>query len=130
MTQPVRVGSMETPCHWRAIKGDACSQRRASTCVFSPGCGPACRTDRDTLCGMSSAISVRLDSEAMQALAQLEATGISRSEAIRRAILDSAGRLRKRAALAAEAAALEADEDDRREMLEVAGFMESMRAPG
>jgi Ribbon-helix-helix protein, copG family len=79
---------------------------------------------------MSSAISVRLDTEAMQALAQLEATGINRSEAIRRAILDSASRLRRRGALAAEVATLEADEDDRREMLEVAAFMESMRAPG
>jgi Arc/MetJ-type ribon-helix-helix transcriptional regulator len=79
---------------------------------------------------MSSAISVRLDPEAMQALAQLEATGISRSEAVRRAILDSAGRLRKRSALAAEVAALEADDDDKREMLEVAAFMESMRAAG
>jgi hypothetical protein len=79
---------------------------------------------------MSSAISVRLDEAAMRALAQLEATGVSRSEAIRRAILDSAGRLRGRAALAAEAAALEADEDDRREMLEVAELMESLRAPG
>ena len=79
---------------------------------------------------MSSAISVRLDPEAMRALAQLEATGISRSEAIRRAILDSAGRMRRRAALAVEVAALEADEDDRREMLEVADFMESMRAAG
>jgi predicted transcriptional regulator len=79
---------------------------------------------------MSSAISVRLDPEAMRALAQLEATGISRSEAIRRAILDSASRLHRRSALAAEVAALEADEDDRREMLEVAAFMESMRAPG
>jgi Arc/MetJ-type ribon-helix-helix transcriptional regulator len=79
---------------------------------------------------MSSAISVRLDPEALRALAQLESTGLSRSEAIRRAILDSAGRLRSRAALAAEVAALEADEDDRREMLEVAEFMESMRAAG
>jgi Arc/MetJ-type ribon-helix-helix transcriptional regulator len=79
---------------------------------------------------MSSAISVRLDPEALRALAQLESTGLSRSEAIRRAILDSAGRLRRRAALAAEVAALEADEDDRREMLEVAEFMESMRATG
>ena len=79
---------------------------------------------------MSSAISVRLDSEALRALAQLESTGLSRSEAIRRAILDSAGRLRRRSALAAEVAALEADEDDRREMLEVAEFMESMRAAG
>jgi len=79
---------------------------------------------------MSSAISVRLDPEALRALAQLESTGLSRSEAIRKAILDSAGRLRRRAALAAEVAALEADEGDRREMLEVAEFMESMRAAG
>jgi Arc/MetJ-type ribon-helix-helix transcriptional regulator len=79
---------------------------------------------------MSTAISVRLDPEALRALTQLEATGLSRSEAIRRALLDSASRLQRGAELAAEAAALEADEDDRREMLEVAAFMESMRAPG
>ena len=79
---------------------------------------------------MSSAISVRLDPETLQALAQLEAAGVSRSEAIRRAILDSASRLRKRSQLAAEVAALEADDEDRREMLEVAAFMESLRAPG
>ena len=79
---------------------------------------------------MTSAISVRLDPDALRALAQLEATGLSRSEAIRRAILDSAARLRRSAVLAAEVAALEADEDDRREMLEVAALMESMRAAG
>jgi len=79
---------------------------------------------------MTSAISVRLDADTLQALAQLEATGMSRSEAIRRAILDSAARLHRRAALAAEVAALEADEDDRREMLEVAAAMEIMRAAG
>jgi len=79
---------------------------------------------------MSSAISVRLDPEALRALAQIESTGLSRSEAIRKAILDSAARLRRRDVLAAEVAALEADEDDRREMLEVADFMESMRATG
>ena len=73
---------------------------------------------------------MRLDPEALRALAQLEATGLSRSEAIRRAILDSAARLQRRAALAAEVAALEADVDDRRVMLEVATLMESMRAPG
>ena len=77
---------------------------------------------------MSSAISVRLDPEALRALAQIESTGLSRSEAIRKAILESAARLRRRDALTAEVAALEADEDDRREMLEVADFMESMRA--
>ena len=89
-----------------------------------------CITYRDTLFRVSSAISVRLDAEALRALAQLEATGLSRSEAIRRAILDSAARLQRRAALAAEVAALEANEDDRREMLEVAALMEIMRAAG
>ena len=80
--------------------------------------------------GMSSAISVRLDAETLRALDQLEATGLSRSEAIRHAILDSAAGLRRRAALATEVAALEADEDDRREMLEIAAVMEIMRAAG
>jgi predicted transcriptional regulator len=79
---------------------------------------------------MTSAVSVRLDAETLHALAQLEATGLSRSEAIRRAILDSAARLNRRAVLAAEVAGLEADEDDRREMLEVAAVMEIMRAAG
>jgi predicted transcriptional regulator len=87
-------------------------------------------TDCHTLITVSSAISVRLDPETSRALAQLESAGLSRSEAIRRAILDSAERLHRRSAIAAEAAALEADEDDRREMLEVADFMESMRATG
>jgi len=79
---------------------------------------------------MTSAISVRLDTETLRALAQLEATGLSRSEAIRQAIIDSAARLQRRAALADEVAALEADEDDQREMLEVAAVMEIMRAAG
>lgn len=75
-----------------------------------------------------TAISVRLDDDALRALTVLQAAGLTRSEAIRRAIIDSAFRLQRRQALAAEAAALEADEADRREMLEVASLMESMRA--
>jgi len=79
---------------------------------------------------MASAISVRLDGEALRALGQLQASGLSRSEAIRQALVDSAARLSKRKVLAEEVAALEADEDDRREMREVAALMESLRAPG
>jgi hypothetical protein len=71
-----------------------------------------------------------LDDEALRALSQLEAAGLSRSEAIRRAIIDSAARLQRRKVLAQEVAALEADEADRQEMLEVAAVMESLRAPG
>jgi Arc/MetJ-type ribon-helix-helix transcriptional regulator len=84
-------------------------------------------TIRATLAPVT-AISVRLDEEALRALTQLEAAGLSRSEAIRRAIIDSATRLQRGKALAAEVAALEADDVDRREMLEVAAMMESMRA--
>ena len=77
----------------------------------------------------AKAISVRLDDDALRALACLEASGLSRSEAIRRALIDSAHALRRREALRAEVAALEADEEDRREMLEVAALMERLPAP-
>jgi hypothetical protein len=74
-------------------------------------------------------VTVRLDEEARRALALLEAQGLSRSEAVRRALIESAARRRSRAALAAEAAALSADEADRKEMAEVAALMEELRAP-
>jgi len=79
---------------------------------------------------VAKAISVRLDDDAERALRMLEATGISRSEAIRSSLLASAERMRARHELAAEVAALEADEADRAEMLAVASLMESMRAAG
>lgn len=79
---------------------------------------------------MAQAISVRLDDEALRALLQLEALGLSRSDAIRKALVDSAARLRDKDALRSEVRALEADENDRLEMREVAELMESLRAPG
>jgi len=79
---------------------------------------------------MAKAVSVRLDEETQRALAILEASGLSRSEAIREAILSAAAHARRRQALRKEVAALEADKDDRREMLEIAAFMESLRAEG
>ena len=79
---------------------------------------------------MAKAISVRLDDDAERALRLLESTGLSRSEAIRSSLLASADRMRRRSQLAAEVAALEADDDDHSEMLAVASLMESMRAAG
>lgn len=79
---------------------------------------------------MGHAISVRLDDEAIRALTELEATGMTRSEAIRAALVEAASRLHDKQALAAEVAALEADDDDRAEMLAVAELMESLRASG
>lgn len=76
---------------------------------------------------MTQAISVRLDDEALHALDQLKATGMTRSEAIRAALVDAASRLHDKQALAAEVAALEADEEDRAEMLAVADLMEILR---
>jgi hypothetical protein len=55
---------------------------------------------------------------------------LTRSDAIREAILLSAAALRRKQALRDEVAALEADEIDHREMLEVAALMESLRAEG
>ena len=78
---------------------------------------------------MAHAISVRLDDEAGRALRALEASGMTRSEAIRSSLISSAQRLRRSSELAAEVAALDADEQDRDEMLAVAGLMESLRGP-
>lgn len=79
---------------------------------------------------MAQAISVRLDDETERALRSLEAAGLSRSEAIRSSLVEAARRLRQRSELAAEVAALEADQADREEMFAVASLMESLRAPG
>ena len=74
-------------------------------------------------------ISVRLDNESQAALALLEANGLTRSEAIRSSLVDAAARMRNKQTLAAEAAAIEADEADRAEMRTVARLMEELRAP-
>jgi antitoxin component of RelBE/YafQ-DinJ toxin-antitoxin module len=79
---------------------------------------------------MATAISVRLDDEAHRALRVLESSGLSTSEAIRSSLIESVRKLRRSGELAKEVAALEADEDDRAEMLAVAAMMESMRAAG
>jgi hypothetical protein len=77
---------------------------------------------------VAQAISVRLDDDALRALAQLETTGLSRSAAIRFALVAAAARLRDPHALAAEVAALEADQADRAEMRAIAELMEQLRA--
>ena len=79
---------------------------------------------------MSIAISVRLDDEAQRALAQIEATGLSRSEAIRTALLTWAQKARRRESLREEMRALEEDQEDREETREVAALMELLRAEG
>ena len=78
---------------------------------------------------MSEMISVRLDEEARRALAELEATGLSRSDAVRRGLVAAAQRLRERRRLIDEVAELATDETDRAEAAEVAALMEDLRAP-
>lgn len=77
---------------------------------------------------MTTAISVRLDDEALRALSVLESTGLSRSAAIRAALVAAAARLHDRQSLMAEVAALDADPEDRAEMAAVAELMEQLRA--
>jgi hypothetical protein len=80
------------------------------------------------MAAMARAISVRLDDEADKALRSLEATGLSQSEAIRVALLNETRHRRLSRELAAEVAALDADEADRKEMLAVTELMEALRA--
>jgi uncharacterized protein YoaH (UPF0181 family) len=77
----------------------------------------------------ATAISVRLDDDAVRALHELEAAGLSRSEAVRAALVAAARRLRDRQRLSAEVAELEADDEDRCVMRAVAEVMEDLRAP-
>jgi Arc/MetJ-type ribon-helix-helix transcriptional regulator len=73
------------------------------------------------------AISVRLDEPAQAALRVLTSGGASRSAAIRDALVEWAARQHS-TLLAAEAAAIAADEGDRREIAEVLALMESLDA--
>lgn len=78
---------------------------------------------------MTEVISVRLDEESERALAELEATGMTRSEAVRAGLRAAASRLRDRHRLASEAEALAEDEADRAEAAAVSELMEDLRAP-
>ena len=75
------------------------------------------------------AISVRLDARADEALQRLIDQGMSQSEAVRYALVQSAGRRGPRMSLSAEAKMVMASEDDLRESQEVLAFMEALGAP-
>jgi predicted transcriptional regulator len=75
-------------------------------------------------------LSLRLGSDGLRALDEIaRRRGVSRSEAARQAIAETAERERRRAGLAAEAAALAKDPVYVREAREVAAFMEELRGP-
>jgi len=78
----------------------------------------------------SLAVSIRLDAESQRHLRALEAVGFSRSDAIRESLKIAAKRLRRLEDIRREAETVAADQQDRQEMLEVATFMESLRAEG
>ena len=81
-------------------------------------------TNRDTLDFMAEAISLRLDDQTRRALLRLQQTGLSQSEAVRKAILDAALTLSEPKRLAAEITALDANPKDRAESKRLAEFME------
>jgi len=83
-------------------------------------------TNRDTLTFVAEAISLRLDDQTRRALLRLQQTGLSQSEAVRRAVLDAAQALNEPTRLAAEIAALDADPKDRAEMKRLAEYMEML----
>ncbi len=78
--------------------------------------------------GMAETISVRLDDDAQRALAELESTGLTRSEAVRTGLQAAARHLRDRRELAREAELLAGDEADVAEADAVQQMMEDLRA--
>ena len=76
------------------------------------------------------AVSIRLDTEAQRNLNLLEASGLSRSAAIRKGLQVAADQLRRSEMIYAEAQMVANDQHDRREMQEIAAFMESLRVEG
>lgn len=76
-------------------------------------------------------LSLRLGREGLRSLDEIaRRRGISRSEAARQAIAETAERERRRTGLAAEAAALASDPAYVREAREVAALMEELRGSG
>jgi predicted transcriptional regulator len=76
-------------------------------------------------------ISLRLGQEGFRALDEIaRRRNITRAEAARQAIAETADRERRRAGLAAEAQALARDPAYVREARDVAALMEELRAPG
>lgn len=75
-------------------------------------------------------VSLRLGDEGVRALDELaRRRRVTRAEAARQAITETAARERRRAGLAAEAAALMADPQYVAEAREVAALMEQLRGP-
>lgn len=77
----------------------------------------------------SESISVRLDKRSAMALRSIAAGKLSRSEAIRMALIEAADSRKSKASLADEAKALAADKKDLEEVQEVSKLMEELRAP-
>lgn len=75
-------------------------------------------------------LSLRLGREGLKALEEIaRRRGVSRSEAARQAITETAERERRRTGLAAEARSLMKDERYVSEAREVASLMEQLRGP-
>jgi hypothetical protein len=75
-------------------------------------------------------LSLRLGRDGLEDLDEIaRRRGVTRAEAARQAIAETAERDRRRAGLAAEARALRDDPDYVREAREVAALMEALRGP-
>jgi predicted transcriptional regulator len=82
----------------------------------------------DSMASSTPPLSLRLGRDGLRALEQIaRRRGVSRSEAARQAIAETAERERRRAGLAAEARRLMKNEAYVREAREVAELMEQMR---
>lgn len=78
---------------------------------------------------MARSLHVRIDNATEAALDSIRAAGVTDSEAVRFAIVEAAGRAKARAALAAEAATLAADQSDLREVRALQDHLDELSPP-
>jgi Arc/MetJ-type ribon-helix-helix transcriptional regulator len=74
-------------------------------------------------------ISIRLDDEAAAALRALERSGLSRSDAVRRALVAAASEQTRRDALVAEVERIAGSEADRREKAAISALLDEISEP-
>ena len=116
----VPATALAVPGPSRVVSRGWCSSTRAETCS-------AFRTTLIHIASAPSPLSLRLGRDGLRALDEIaRRRGLTRAEAARQAIVETAERERRRTGLAAEARALMKDRAYVREAREVAALMEQL----
>jgi Ribbon-helix-helix protein, copG family len=130
--QPLGHLSLDRPASLELAACEALDRKREAVRHLLLRITDSCSSFRATIRSMTAQhpLSLRLGREGIDALEDLaRRRGVSRAEAARQAITETAERERRRTGLAAEARALMADKGYVREAQDVVSLMEELRGP-